>query len=427
MPIRQPAIVAVLVAGAAGLAAAAPAPAPGAWWDRAAEAQVGHYWIKTDLPAADANALARHLNVMHEEYARRLAALPPREPVALNVLIFADQGDYLETLYRKFGIDASGTGGMFLVTPSGRGLAFFAGGVPERRVMHVAQHEGFHQFAYSRFGSDLPPWVNEGLAEFFGESVVVAGKVVIGQSSARVIESVKASIEAGSYVPLADMLGMSPHAWAEALGSGSAAPLYHQAWSMVHFLVYGDEGRYVGSFEQYLRLLNAGFPSDAAFVRAFKTDDIDAFEARWKEYALALEPSALVTALDRIEFLAEGALELDRRGILPESLDALRADLREIGFTHRLDRHGVAVEQRPDDSLFEIPFTGDPRIEQRPVFVVSRPRPHTLKRRQRHLEELAPTPSQIESRFLKPCNVAVRWIRDEATNEFTYDIVVESD
>ena len=40
-------------------------------------------------------------------------------------------------------------------------------------MWHVAQHEGFHQFAWSRFAEDLPVWVNEGMAEFFGESVIV--------------------------------------------------------------------------------------------------------------------------------------------------------------------------------------------------------------------------------------------------------------
>ena len=50
------------------------------WWNRAAEAQVGHYRIRTDLPADRANELARHLNVMYDEFSRRLAALPARAP-----------------------------------------------------------------------------------------------------------------------------------------------------------------------------------------------------------------------------------------------------------------------------------------------------------------------------------------------------------
>jgi len=144
------------------------------WWSglrprpRGRSAQ---YWVKTDLPAEQANTLAQHLNLMHAEYAAHLASLPARAPTPLNVLLFADREDYLETLRLRYGIHAAGTGGMFFVNPSGTALALWTGDLSRRRALHVLRHEGFHQFGYSRFGTDLPLWVNEGLAELFGASV----------------------------------------------------------------------------------------------------------------------------------------------------------------------------------------------------------------------------------------------------------------
>ena len=44
-----------------------------------------YYNIKTDLPAAEARAYARHLDRMYEEFSRRLASLPPRAPEKLSV------------------------------------------------------------------------------------------------------------------------------------------------------------------------------------------------------------------------------------------------------------------------------------------------------------------------------------------------------
>jgi hypothetical protein len=395
------------------------------WWRRAPERQVGHYWIKTDLPAEQAEALAAHLNLMYGEYAGRLASLPARAPTPMNVLLFAERIDYVETLRRRYGVEADDTGGMFFVNPRGTALALWTGALPRRRVLHVLRHEGFHQFAYSRFGADLPPWVDEGLAEIFGASVVVGGNLLVGQASARMLDEVRTALELGTYVPFDRMLAMTAQQWSEALAGGKAAGLYTQSWSMVHFLLYGDGGQYRQRFERYLRLVNAGHLSREAFARAFETEDFDAFERRWKESVTSASAGSFITALERLEFLAEGARELGRRGVYPEALDGLQEGLVAIDFSLALHGHSVTVELRPDGRMFTIPPTGASQEGgYEPVFVVSRPKLHQLTRRQRSLEQARPTPSVIETMYLKPRDLAVRWVRDADGVSFTYDIVV---
>lgn len=392
------------------------------WWNRAAESRAGHYWIRTDLPADRANDLARHLNTMYDEYAGRLASLPARAPAPMTVLLFENDIDYLETLQFKYGIDGAGTGGMFFVRPSGAALALWVGDLPRRRVEHVIQHEGFHQFAWSRFGDDLPLWVNEGLAEFFGNAIVVGRTVMIGQASAVVVQDVKNLIERDATVEFSKMLAMSAEQWSDAVRDGRAAALYHQAWSMVQFLVYGDGGRYADAFERYLKLINTGLPSKEAFVRAFETTDVDAFEKRWREYAASARPSGFLTALERIEFLAEGARELARSGTVPDSLDELREGLAAIAFSYSYSRHALALDVRPADEMYRIPWAGNDELEQRPVFVVRRPKLYQMPRRERPLEEASPTPPSIRTEFLKPGDIEVRWTRDPETNTFRYEI-----
>ncbi len=393
------------------------------WWQRAAEKKLGHYWFKTDLPADEANALARHMNIMYEEYSRRLASLPQRAPEKLNVLIFEHEDDYHRVLRAHYGIAARGTGGMFFVTSQGSGLAFFTGGLPRRRVEHVMQHEGFHQFAWSRFGGDLPPWVNEGLAEFFGESILVGDKLVLGQSNKRVIDAVKDAIEREQFIEFRAMLTMDGFTWNHAVANGNASLQYHQAWSMIHFLVYGDGGKYVGAFEAYLRLLNNGVLSEEAFIRAFGAADIDGFQRQWLDYAINARPSAFVTALERAEFLAEGLAELKRRGTLPNTLDELKSKLREINFTYSLDRHGLnVVLDAKDDALFTIPL--DDLTAEQPVFELQ---PFDLARqplRVRKVEETDPTPPSIETAGLKPKRLGVEWERDRKTKKLRYVIRV---
>jgi hypothetical protein len=395
------------------------------WWDRAPEEKVGHYWIKTDLPADEANSLARHLNFMYGEYSKRLASMPVRAQEKLNVLIFKDRNDYALTLRARFGVNPAGTGGIFFVTPLGSGLAFWTEDLPRRRIEHVVQHEGFHQFAYSRFGDDLPSWVNEGLAEFFGEAIVVGETFIIGQSTPRVLQSIKDAIEKKTYVPFQAMLRMTPKQWNNALSEGGAEINYNQSWSMVHFLVYGEGGKYVGPFETYLKHLNNGLPSEQAFIRAFG-NDIEGFERQWKRFALDAKPSAFVTAMERIEFLAEGSLELSKQDIHPDSLNALREALQKIGFTHTVKTHGVEIKlNAKDDSLFTIPKDDFTPADVQPAFTVTMPELARMSKKERMLEEANKTPATIATQNLMPRSMHVRWIRDNDTNKFSYQIVVK--
>ena len=395
------------------------------WWDRAEEQKIGHYWIKTDVEPDLANRLARHLNLMYEEYARRLASLPSRTPERLNVMIFAEQRDYQFVLRTRFGVDGAGTGGIFFANPSGTALAFWIETLPMRRVEHVLQHEGFHQFAFSRFGGDLPPWVNEGLAEFFGEAVLADSRLVIGQTTPRVIDRIKNAVEAGEYIPFRRLLSVDGPQWNAMVRDGDASLQYHQAWSMVHFLVYGDGGKYVGAFEQYLKLINAGYKSEESFIRAFGSADIEAFERQWKKFAQQAKASAFVTAMERMEFLAAGARTLHAQGVIPESLESLKEELKKAKFSFVTATHGVeTVLSADDDALFTIPIDDLSDKESPPVFVVSRVDTRKMTMRERKFEQDNPSPCLIGTRNLEPSDLAARWKRDRQTGEFTYEIDV---
>ena len=399
--------------------------AQASWWDRAPVEKVGHYWIKTDLPGRKARPLAKHLNIMYQHYARRLAGLPLRADEKLNVLIFKSREEYLRTMRTRFGIELAGSGGAFFRHPQLSGLAFYTEDLPRRRIEHVIQHEGFHQFAYSRFGGDLPIWVNEGLAEFFGNSVVVDGELIIGQATPRVTQSIREAIENNEYIPFRRMLTMESRQWNNAVKLGDAKLQYEQAWSMVHFLVYGDNGRYVGAFERYLRLINNAVPSDVAFIRAFGIDDgFQQFENRWKQYAMDAKPSAFMTALQRIEFLAEGAHALARQGKYVTALDELKSALQHAGFTHTITVHNSEVTLKAEmNDLYRIP--NDDLANEKPVFVVKEPNPRYGSLRERRLEEQNPTPPTIHTKHLEPRELKINWIRDEQTNTFTFEIEVD--
>jgi hypothetical protein len=401
-------------------AAVAQRQAQRSWWDRSPEHKHGHYWIKSDLPAEQVRDIARHLNMMYGQYAKLLAFVPVRVEEKLNVLAFEREDDYLLTLRARFGINATSSGGMFFVNSSGTALAVWTHGLPRQRLRHVIQHEGFHQFAYSRFGDDLPPWVNEGLAEFFGQAIIAGDSMVLGQSNPRVLKRLKQAIDSDMHISLAKMVSLPARQWNDALRNGEAALYYAEAWSMVQFLVYGEGGAHAGAFDVFLKHISNGLPAREAFSKTLGPD-IAEFETRWKRWVLAAQPSAFVSAMERLEFLAEGALELNRHGVHPESLDQLKQALRDMSFEYPLMSHGMQVTlTASDDSLFEIPK--DHLCREQPVFVAARPKLSALPLRLRKLEENHPSPSSIATVNLGPRNLSVRWIRSEDGANFSYEI-----
>lgn len=391
------------------------------WWARAVEQSVGSYWFKTDLPKPQAKRLARHMNTMFREYDRRLSRLPPRAPQRLNVLMFRTRDDYERTLQARFNIDASGSGGMSFGTPQGTGLAFWTEDLSSRRVQHVMQHEGFHQFAASRFGTDLPMWINEGLAELFGQAIAARNGLILGQRPTRVVEPLRRAVERDEYVPFREMLSMNPVRWNERVRGRDAAMLYDQAWSMVHFLVYAEQGRWRSDFERYLRLINGGTESDAAFREAFGTDDVDAFEQRWRDYVLAMKPSAFITAVDRIERIAAGMSELRRSDALPDSLEQLRTALAELDTSSPPDRFGGHAITGEVGYILEIPgdelTTGAaPAFELRPFDA------RRLPLRERRREQTDPTPPSIATVNLKPHDIEIVWTRTGEPGLFRHEM-----
>ena len=418
----------------AGPAAQASTQAVGTWWARTAPAggrlpTSRHYAIRSDLPPEQTKAYADHLDVMYDEFVRRLVdrtGLRRQSPEHPTVLMFRSQQDYLDTLRTQFGVNGTGSAGMFFVTARGAGLAFWTDGVPRQRVLHVVQHEGFHQFAYAFFGNELPPWLNEGLAEFFGESVVEGTRVIVGQASPASVATVRRAVESGSHIPFLEILAMDKDRWNANVRGGTAATQYPQSWSMVHYLVYGENGVHERCFSDMLRRLNAGTrPIDALkqSLNIVSDREVAEFESRWKAYALALKPGAYVAARARLEFLAEGLREAWAKGERPADLAALKAALRESGFRYSTGSHGQqATLDAADDANFTVP---DDDVNRGPVTfeLVAQKPPKGAKARK--LEEDHPTPPMLRTRGLRPNDVGIAWERDAADpSRFGYDIVV---
>jgi hypothetical protein len=367
-----------------------------------------HYEVESTLGRKDTRVLSKHMDRIFEAYRAKFGdiGLKKKNALTMTMYLFRGQEQY-QRFMAKHEIDAANSGGMFFYQPRIQGLATFTKGRSVTETFAVLQHEGFHQFAFHYIGSELPIWVNEGLAQYFEDGIFARGKLILDLANAERIASVKAALRDGKTIDFERMLSITSEQWAETLRSDpdEARLLYDQAWSMVFYLATTDKGRHLRSFRDYLKAVARGGDSAAAFLKAFDIKDTATFEQQWREYAADVEPDALNVALTRMGFLGQ-ALQLitEEKMDVPRDIDDLRRTLRKVRFTAVRNYHGLTTEMKAtDDSLYRYP--------------VGRKRTRKFKLLRRERNNLPP---RITARGLKPEPTLV-WSRNDE-GELVQDI-----
>lgn len=317
------------------------------------------YDVVTDLPLQRAKPIAMHMDKVFDEYVRRLAraGFRARSTDRMNLYLFNDKQTYVSQLAGK-GVNATGSGGMFFVRNGESGLATFVGGRSANDMIATLQHEGFHQFAWMRIGSNLPTWANEGLAEYFGDALLVKGRFATGQVNGRRLGAIRKAIAEDKAFGFGELLNMSSEQWLANVNRGDERShlMYDQSWSIVHFLVHGEKERFQPAFMAYLREINKGKTSAQAFESAFGTTDYEAFEKTWRKYIEQLQADSLTLAHERLSFLAGGLRRLHDDGVSVESIEQLKTELRKINYWYSMSSHGYSRKmQAGDDENFQPP------------------------------------------------------------------------
>jgi len=343
---------AVAVPATAGSTEARNSPAVAEPWG-VLEFDSRRYHVITTLDRSSAEAIARHMDRVHDEYARRLARAGfgspagPRSPLYL----FRTREGYVRFL-DALGVDARGTAGLFFWNAEHSGLASYRHGQTRAQMLRVLQHEGFHQFARQVFGDGLPIWVNEGLAEYFGAAILVERGFKLGRLDGHRLARVQQAIDNGATIPFERLIRMSEADWMSRLSAdpGESSLLYDQVWLMTHYLVHGRP-ELERAFNRYLFEVHRGSTRGWAFRKAFGTDRTEVFEAAWKRYVRQLEPDPLSRAAERMSFMAQGLRILHQRGEAVDSMEGLKRRLQQLKFWYRASSHGVVSEYSADDAL----------------------------------------------------------------------------
>lgn len=236
------------------------------------------YVIHTDLGPDIAREAALRLDRLAEVF-EESAPLPAGEvKQKLPFYLYQNAADY----------DAAGgkpgTAGVF----DGEQLMAVAVDGDGWATWHVVQHEAFHQYANAALEHDLPPWLNEGLAEYFGEAIFTGDGYITGLVPPERANQVRKAIRAKEYEPLRHLVRLTHDQWNDTFSPAR----YDHAWSLVHFLHENADPPGPEAVKACITALTSGADPAAAFEKAF--GDASAIERQWKRWWLELpeEPTA---------------------------------------------------------------------------------------------------------------------------------------
>jgi hypothetical protein len=275
-----------------------------------------YYVIHTDLDESSEKEAAVRLTRMAETYHDRTKDFARTIDHKFPFYLFSSRQDYLDAG------GAPASAGVFLSEDGGKLLAF-AGDHPTLATWHTVQHEGFHQFAHAVIGGQLPPWLNEGLAEYFGEGIFTGDGFLTGYVPPWRLARLKR--ERNTLLPFDKMMSLTSQQWNDRLNLAD----YDQAWSMVQFLVHGDGERYQQPLAACIREISSGKKFEQAWLDTI--GPADGFEKRWRDYWLAQPPDPTADLYDRamVSILTSFLARATAAGQTFASFDAFIAAARQ--------------------------------------------------------------------------------------------------
>jgi len=269
--------IAIVMCGLLAMPQAARGKVPSAVRKKLREYKTRYYTIYTDLDKDTVREAAARLTSMAREYQHRTRGFARKLSKRMPFYLFARREDYYAAGAKE------GSSGMY----TGEELMAVASGGASERLWHVVQHEGYHQYSGAVIRARVPVWVEEGLAEYFAEGLWTGDGLVTGVVPPLRLFVLKGMIREKQITPFEKMMTMTYSQWSSQLKMAN----YTQAWSMVHFLVHGEEGKYRDAFAGFINDAAKGYAWYRAFTRRFG-DDKEAFERRYATWWFRLSPKA---------------------------------------------------------------------------------------------------------------------------------------
>ena len=139
----------------------------------------------------------------------------------------------------------------------------------KKQTYETIFHEYVHFMVNTNFGrSEIPPWFNEGLAEYYSTFQIENDqKVLLGDIQSNHLYLLQQS----QLIPLKTFFEIDNHSLHQN-GNHSRSIFYAQAWALIHYLIQGNKGANNAAMNKFLGLILNKVEPEKAFQEAFQYD-----------------------------------------------------------------------------------------------------------------------------------------------------------
>jgi tetratricopeptide (TPR) repeat protein len=249
-----------LLISCAGVCPAAPQSGEDVRW---LEVRSPHFSVICNADERLARGTATQFEQFREVFRQAMPGLRVDSGTPLVILALKDEKSLRAVLPENWGKRSLARTRGYFLRGLGKNYAVLRTDVVGDGPYHVIYHEYAHSLMNLNYGV-VPLWLSEGLAEFFGHTVINSREALIGVSSANEL----ALLRKTELLPLATLFAVdytSPY-YSE---DNKTAGFYAQSWALTHFLMVSDQGARRPQIAQFLHLLDQDVPTAEAAERAF--------------------------------------------------------------------------------------------------------------------------------------------------------------
>jgi tetratricopeptide (TPR) repeat protein len=271
-----------------------------------------------------------NLERVRDFFVEMSGAAPPR-PVPISVVVFGSEKEY-----QPFRLNESA-------------IAYYAGrsdrdfiviGKLGEQSAQIANHEYTH-LVFQHAGYNLPPWLNEGVAELFGTLKSIGSSFEFGD----IIPGRLLELRSSPWIPLATLFAVD-HASPYYNESKRAGNFYSESWALAHMLATSRE--YGAKFWPLVDAIRGGTESGAALQQVYGVP-VSKIEEDLKYYVRDNRFNKLAGKLK-----LQGAGNLTAQPADPFDVSALEADLlmqlpgKQADAKARFESLASENDQRPE-------------------------------------------------------------------------------
>jgi tetratricopeptide (TPR) repeat protein len=237
-------------------------PVSGAKHESWVEVRSANFVVASNAGEQQARKTAIRFEQIREVFRRSLAVASAHPSPVITILAVKDENS-MRALLPEYWVEGHSHPAGIFVENLNQYFALVQLDAPGSNPYNTIYHEYYHSLTLPYF-PNLPLWVAEGLAEFWGNTVVSDSETQLGRADPDLIDELKQS----NLIPL-DVLFQVDQSSPYYNEDHKTSIFYAESWALIHYLMIGDKAARRPMLQEYVDALSNGASQNVAAAKSF--------------------------------------------------------------------------------------------------------------------------------------------------------------